>query len=73
MKKEKESIDGLRPEFVNIDDAEGCIANADLCIYPPSTPIVRFGEKITREDINILNAHLGHILGLVNNKVPVLK
>lgn len=72
-KKEKESIDGLRPEFVNIDDAEGLIANADLCIYPPSTPIVRFGEKISREDINILNAHLGHILGLVNNKVPVLK
>ena len=72
-KKDKEPIDGLKPDFVEIDKAEGLIANADICIYPPSTPIVRLGEKITREDINILNAHLGHILGLVNNKVPVLK
>ena len=71
--KNKEYIKGLRPDFVEIKDAEGLIANADICIYPPSTPIVRFGEKIDKEDINILNAHLGHILGLVNNKVPVLK
>ena len=72
-KKEKENIEGLRPDFVDIDKAEGLIANADICIYPPSTPIVRYGEKIGKEDINIFKAHLGHILGLVNNKVPVLK
>ena len=72
-KKNKEDLQGLKPDFVDLNNAEGLIANADICIYPPSTPIVRFGEKIDREDINILNAHLGHILGLVNNKVPVLK
>ena len=71
--KAKENIAGLVPAFVELDDACGYVANADLCIYPPSTPIVRYGEKIGKEDINILKGHLGHILGLVNNKVPVLK
>ena len=61
------------PDFVEIDDAEGLIANGDISIYPPSIPVIRYGTKITKEDINILKAHNGHILGLVNNKVPVLK
>ncbi len=67
-------IDGnFTPDFVEIDDAEGYICNAEISIYPPSQPIISYGKKITRKDINILKAHLGHILGLVNNKVPVLK
>ena len=70
----KENIDeNLVPEFVDIDDAEGYICNAEISIYPPSQPIINYGKKITKEDINILKAHLGHVLGLVNNKVPVLK
>ena len=71
--KEKENKDNLMPDFVEIDEAEGYICNAEISIYPPSQPIISYGKKITKEDINILKAHLGHILGLVNNKVPVLK
>ena len=66
-------IANLKPFFVDLDEAEGCIANAQISIYPPNQPIINFGEKITREDINILKDNLGHVLGLVNNKVPVLK
>ena len=65
--------ENLKPDFVEIDDAEGLICNAEISIYPPSQPIISYGKKITKEDINILKAHLVHVLGLVNNKVPVLK
>ena len=61
------------PAFLEIEDAEGYIANADICIYPPSIPVIKMGQKITKEDINILKKNKGRLIGLVNNKVPVLK
>ena len=66
-------ITGLTPDFVEIDKAEGYISNAQICIYPPSIPVIELGQVITKEDINILNKNNGHLLGLVNGKVPVLK
>ena len=67
------SLDNLTPAFLEIDDAEGYISNATICIYPPSIPVLNRGDKITKEDINILNQNKGRLLGLVNGKVPVLK
>ena len=67
-----EGVEGIAT-FVEINEAEGMYANGDISIYPPSQRIIKRGDKITKEDINILNKHKGHILGLVNNKVPVLK
>ena len=70
---EFESINGRLPSYVDIEEAEGYISNAQICIYPPSIPIIQRGQIIKKEDINILNEHKGHLLGLVNGKVPVLK
>ena len=70
---EFKEVDGREPLYVDIDDAEGYISNAQICIYPPSIPVIQRGQIIKKEDINILNEHKGHLLGLVNGKVPVLK
>lgn len=67
------SINGLTPMFVDINDAEGYVCNTEICIYPPSIPIIKLGDIITKQDINILNENKDHLLGLVNDKVPVLK
>ena len=67
------NMEGKRLAFVNIDEAEGLISNAQICIYPPSIPVIQIGQIIKKEDINILNEHKEHLLGLVNGKVPVLK
>ena len=72
---EKSSLDitNLTADFVELDEAIGLIANADIGIYPPSVPVIRYGTKITEGNIKILKANKEHLFGLVNNKVPVLK
>ncbi|MDR0696056.1 MAG: hypothetical protein LBF68_00730 [Christensenellaceae bacterium] len=59
--------------LVNLYDAIGRRSYRELSIYPPGTPFIFAGDYITENAIDIIKNNRNSILGLVNNKLSVLK
>ncbi len=59
-------------ELKKLDDAEGEICAADCGLFPPCTPLIRRGERITHEKIALLKK-ADNVYGLSDGKIRVLK
>lgn len=76
LSKKNETISllhfGGEMEYVDLDKAEGRRAYSEVSVYPPGTPIVKSGEVITKEIINILKENAVNSFGLENNTIAVI-
>ena len=59
-------------ELVEIDDSEGRICANTCGLFPPCTPLILKGEKVTREKIELLK-NANNSFGLQENKMIVFK
>lgn len=59
--------------FKDIEECEGCICALDIGLYPPAVALVKRGDKIDKDLINILKDCKDKLFGLVNGKVAVLQ
>ena len=66
----------MKHKAVSVDMAEGCICGTIIVSYPPGTPLICPGENIDGcivEYIKITIEAGGNVLGVENNKIPVLE
>ncbi len=66
---EKESND---VEWLPLTQAENRIAARDCGLFPPCTPLIRRGEKIEKEKIELLQK-ANNVFGLNDNKILIYK
>ncbi len=59
-------------ELVPLVEAVGKTAYCDIGIYPPGTPIIKGGETITSEAVELINKNPVSSFGLVNGRAAVL-
>ncbi len=59
-------------EWVTLSQAEGRISAGYCGLFPPCTPLLREGERVTDEKIALLQS-ANHTFGLKNGKIAVLK
>ena len=59
-------------EWVKLSDAAGKICANNCGLFPPCTPLIFAGEKITKEQINLLQK-AKNVFGLCEGKILVLK
>ena len=59
-------------EQIPLGEAEGKICAKECGLFPPCTPLVRKGERITKEKIGLLQKANG-TFGLADGKITVLK
>ena len=78
-KKEVERIhtpflfdENAQTEWVELEAAEGRICAADCGLFPPCTPLIRAGERIEKEKIELLNK-ASNVYGLLDKKILVRK
>ncbi len=66
------SFDLQETEWVDIRQAEGRICTISCGLFPPCTPLIQKGERITEEKINLIK-QADNVYGLLNEKIQVLK
>ncbi|MBE7086054.1 MAG: aminotransferase class I/II-fold pyridoxal phosphate-dependent enzyme [Clostridiales bacterium] len=59
-------------EWVEMENAVGEICAADCGLFPPCTPLIARGERITEEKINLLHK-AGNVFGLSDGKILTVK
>ena len=59
-------------EWVELDGAEGKICASDCGLFPPCTPLIKRGERISAEKITLLK-QAANTYGLVDDKILVIK
>ena len=59
-------------ERVKLQESEGRISAVNCGLFPPCTPLVFAGERITREKIELLEK-ADNVFGLSNGEIEVLK
>ena len=74
-KKELESVPAplvldknAKTEWVDLEESEGKICAADCGLFPPCTPLIRAGERIEREKIDLLK-RAANVYGLADKKI----
>ena len=63
-------------EYIVIEESEGRIAGEYVFLYPPGSPMLVPGEKVSRNMINRINEYIDinlNILGLKDGKICVIK
>ena len=55
-------------EWVDLEESEGKICAADCGLFPPCTPLIRAGERIEREKIDLLKK-AANVYGLADKKI----
>lgn len=73
---ESYETDGEEHEYITIEESEGRIAGEYVFLYPPGSPMLVPGEKISRNMINRINEYIDinlNILGLKDGKICVIK
>ncbi len=65
-------IANMPTERVSLDRAEGKICAAACGLFPPCTPLLNAGERITKEKLDILRA-AKNTYGLVDKKILAVK
>ena len=58
--------------WVGLTEAEGKICASDCGLFPPCTPLIRAGEKISKEQLTLLT-NAANVYGLVDKKILVIK
>lgn len=66
-----EQISG-ETEWVQVEESVGRICMADCGLFPPCTPLLRRGERITSEKAELL-LRADNVFGVKENKIAVLK
>jgi arginine/lysine/ornithine decarboxylase len=59
-------------EWVRLQDSVGRIAAANCGLFPPCTPLVYKGERITKETVSLLEK-ADNVFGLWQNKISVIQ
>lgn len=59
-------------EWVEMENAEGKICAIPCGLFPPCTPLLTAGERITKDKIDLLK-NADNVYGLRDNKIQVLK
>ena len=59
-------------EWVEIAKSEGRICTLSCGMFPPCTPLIHKGERITKEQIHLLQ-QANNVYGLTDGKIQVLK
>ncbi len=59
-----------RKEWVELAESVGKICAADCGAFPPCTPLIRAGEKITEEKLALLQS-ANHLFGTVDGKIRI--
>lgn len=67
----KTDINANKIKFLPLAECAGKISASNIGIYPPGTPIIRIGDKITQNNIKFLQNTDLEIFGFVNGKTPV--
>ena len=62
----------VQTEWVELHDAEGKICASDCGLFPPCTPLIKRGERISAEKITLMN-QAANTYGLVDHKILVIK
>jgi len=68
----KEIDENEQVELVELSQAEGRICAMDAGLFPPCTPLIKRGEVITKEKIDLLQT-APNVYGLVERKITVIK
>ena len=64
-----ENFTGVNAEYPDISDIIGKVSARDVGVYPPGVPLVKKGERFTREKVEILQANLDRLFGTVDGKI----
>ena len=59
-------------EWVDLHSAEGRICALPCGLFPPCTPLIQKGEKVTAEKASLLEK-ASNVYGMKGNKIQVLK
>ena len=65
-------IEGLATEKIPLSEAEGRVAASVCGLFPPCLPLIRKGERITKEKIEALQK-AANVFGVENGKILVHK
>lgn len=60
-------------KLVSPKDCLGEVAYSEIGLYPPGTPFLFSGQKITKAHVNFILEHATQLFGLVKGKVCVVK
>ncbi len=66
------SIQNQAAEWVKLEEAEGRICAHTCGLFPPCSPLLFAGEKITKEKIALLQKAV-NVYGLIDNKILAVK
>ena len=69
MKKEI-TRENKEKKWVELRKAEGLICAGDCGLFPPCTPLIRAGEKITGEKVDLL-LRAANLYGIIDGKILV--
>jgi arginine/lysine/ornithine decarboxylase len=61
-----------KTEWVSLEKAENRICAANCGLFPPCTPLIKAGECVKREKIELLQ-RANNVYGLDNGKMLVIK
>ena len=59
-------------EQVKLDSAQGRVCARDCGLFPPCTPLIQAGERITEEKCALLK-RASNVYGIIDGKITVLK
>ena len=59
-------------EQVKLDTAQGRVCARDCGLFPPCTPLIQAGERITEEKLALLK-RASNVYGIIDGKITVLK
>ncbi len=62
----------MEKEWVLLEEAEGKICAIFCGLFPPCTPLLRAGERVTKEKITLLK-NADNVYGLIDGKIQVFK
>ncbi len=64
-------VQNKKTSWVALDGAEGKICAADCGMFPPCTPLIKAGEKVTGEQIELLRRS-ANAYGLLDEKILII-
>ncbi len=64
------SVANGKKAWISLEDAEGRICGENCGMFPPCTPLILAGERVTREKIELLK-NSANIYGLIDGKICI--
>lgn len=66
------SVISQKTEWIALENTENQICAANCGLFPPCTPLIKAGERVKKEKIELLQ-HANNVYGLDNGKMLVIK